>query len=169
MFKRSATKGRPSRAARRMDWGAAQAQVDLTAFSCTAAYVLLPTDVRTFFTDPTLIRTLMSTTMLSFAGTTGLAGTVGVGLIAWDDINDTPDDVPCPITDANLDWVIRHIHPVPTNEPVNTLVTFPQLDMMFESKAMRRLGNTKGLLLAFENASFGGWSFATDVRFLVKE
>ncbi len=152
-----------------MDWGGAQSGVSLVGDQCTGTYILLPTDVRTFFSDPTLIRTLMFSTVRLDSNAIGPCY-VGVGIIAWDDVNDVvPSDPPCPIFYSNLDWIIRHIAPIPQGTLAGTEITFPNSDMIFQSRAMRKLGNTKGLFLAFEISGAVAASFAVDVRFLLKE
>jgi hypothetical protein len=90
------------------------------------------------------------------------------GIIAWDDINNTaPVDYPTPSANVNLDWMITGAR------------SFSQGGFdsegkdgsgWIESNAMRRMGNTKGLLFVIEyNGLFQNALWSLAFRYLLKE
>ena len=149
---------------RRMDWYQARLQEQALATATIAAsWALLPSEAD-FLTDPTLIRTLLHSYVRNPGST---VGHVVVGIIAWDNPDDTvPANPPDPVSEGYLDWIIRHVHPMMGN---TTGSTYPQVEGQFDVRAMRRLGNTKGILIVTGNATAGTVNWGVDARLLLKE
>jgi hypothetical protein len=156
-----------------MDWGGSNSQAASTISigfqSIAAFYVFAPSAVRESFVDPTIMRML-----INFNASTPFvtaAGMIGVGIIAWDDVNDVPDDVPSPIQDQNLDWmwttyVCRSSEAASINDGSrgNDNITG-----MYDVSSKRRMGNTKGLLMVVHNYTQQQVQFTYAMRFLLKE
>ncbi len=161
---------RTSSRPRRMDWGSAEVVATISAFNNDRGWYLDPETQRSSFVDPTVIRHLFSTVIHQNTNNFGAAGLVAVGLIAWDGIDATlPTPSPRPISDGNLDWIMRHVQGVPPFQQAGALYTFPNCDMLYQSKAMRKLGNDKGLLVCWEVTAGASFTFVSDIRFLLKE
>jgi len=158
-----------TKSARRKDWGGAVVTVQLASGVSAFSYALGPSDLREFFVDPTVIRhQLILTASVPGAVTSGV---VGAGVVAWDgdpDSNAAPADGPEVIDDLNADWLIRCIYPVVSNAGIQVYTA--SLDWNTESSAMRRLGNTRGLLLCFENFGVGAAvTLTAQYRYLLME
>ncbi len=175
--------GRPARG---MDWGAAQFDVSGAAGPFTApGYVFPPTQVRDFSTDPTVMALRVRYTLFVQAQQSATVSPiyVGFGIIKHvnpiDTVNTLPANVlPNPVTDGDMDWLLRIILPIPYNTFVGGRngTFFNTLDTEYQSQARRRMGNDSGLLavlttVAPTGGQVGGtaFDFAADVRFLVKE
>jgi len=95
----------------------------------------------------------------------------GFGVIAWDgdpDVNTAPADCPETIDDLNADWLVRTVFAVPAGS--GPLFLAPSLDWNSESSAMRRLGNTRGLLMVAENFGISATvHFSAQYRYLLLE
>ena len=170
MARRSMRAGRRSgRPVRGMDWGGQSLAINGVSSGATSStYVLLPSVVRADYVDPTIMATRMTFGIYLPASSAG--GLVAAGVIAWSDINDVvPSDPPGPITNVNQDWIIRQVFAIPPSYP-GGFIGGPSLDTAYYSKARRRLGNDRGLLLVVENFATGvSLNYAVDVRFLLKE
>jgi hypothetical protein len=111
---------------------------------------------------------------------TNAAGSLyGAGIIDWSSLDDF---VPSfseilamnPTIRQDMDWIWRVVYSIPGGMPVGTFAA-GQPDSELMSKARRRMGNNKGLLLVI------GWNqpdqvtpvseiaWAVDFRFLIKE
>jgi hypothetical protein len=100
----------------------------------------------------------------------GTGGNIGMGIIAWDAVNDTvPGVIPGPVTSPEVDWMIRSVIIIPDQTPVG-LLAYQQDDVFAESSAKRRLGNQAGLLMVLESTVPSGAFFVSaDARYLLKE
>jgi len=149
---RGRTRSRSGRSARRMEWIGASTNTTLSPAAGTviAAYLVLPSEVRAL-TDPTLVRTRMSVIVTQVAaGATHAAW----GLIAWDDQNDTvPTDPPLPLGSPSMDWIL-HDWILTTGTGILQYNWSPGFTgLMADSRAMRRLGQSRGLLFCLENGA----------------
>jgi len=140
----------------------------MAATQTSAFYVLPPSTVRDFFHDPTLMLSRLVWQIRQGATQATTAGFWGIGLIAWSDVNDTvPTDPPGPVTDGYLDWIFNHITPVPIGTAA--LLYGPPDNASIISKAKRRLGDDKGILLCLETVGMtGGAAVAAYWRGLIK-
>ncbi len=165
---RSRGVSRSARPARPMDWEFVQAAQVLPSSSIAGVWVVLPSRIRNTYTDPTLMASRWFLGMRASVAT-GSAGFAGFGLIAWDATTDAiPSPLPDPIQDGELDWINRAIAPL-VGVPAETSIDW-NLDNVHLSKAKRRLGANKGILLVFSTvASSGSIRFGADVRCLIKE
>jgi len=172
------SRGRSSRPARPMDWECAQLTVpninSNDPGAIIGAYAVLPSTLRQFYTDPTLMATrFFGNAVLKNTGAIAVAQYIGVGVIAWDDKDDFVDDPPGPLSDCNLDWIARWVGAFPVGFIGPATANFNFTDLTHLSKSKRRLGNQKGLLVTFEALSIGvgtlSFGVAVDVRFLIKE
>lgn len=166
-FRRRSGSGR---ARRPMDWEYSLVQVGAVAAAGKAsAFVVLPSELNAEYTDPTLMATRLVSSVLWAAGST-YGGAAAWGLIAWDDINDTPPvgaECPGPFTNGNLDWIMRQVHP---NAGAATGSLVQPGDNTVVAKSRRRLGTSRGILAVLETNSAGTLSGAyADVRCLIKE
>ena len=106
-----------------------------------------------------------------YAGAAGPASHAYFGVIAWDAESSLAGtgplvDPPDPSNGA-LDWMIRIPIVHPANVPTGTIANNVSSEWV-TSRAMRRLGNTKGLLGVFQ-AQSGTFGFNVDVRYAIKE
>jgi hypothetical protein len=154
-----------------MDWECAQASISGLGNAKSGAYIVKPSDLRIFYTDPTLMVSRWFCHLSTTATQANSGGFVSVGLIKWDDINDTAPasaDLPGPLTNCDLDWINRFVVGVPIGTPASSYELV--LDTVHISKAKRRIGSDSGILLVFENTDLTGTSGgAIDVRCLIKE
>ena len=151
-----------------MDWIGSSLSLtqSLAANTTVAHYIVLPSEVRDQFIDPTLI-----CTRGSFAAYAAAAPVMAaIGIIDWMDQDDTPPasaDAPSPLT-ATHDWIWHSFLQVPTGAGA-TLSTFGQADGI-DSKAMRRLGGRKGILLVISNlVTSASFNYLFGVRCLLKD
>jgi hypothetical protein len=155
-----------------MDWECAQLDGDVTAGSKIAGYVFLPSMARADYTDPTLMATRQFTSM-RLNTTQTLTGFAAAGVIVWEDINDTVPaaaDLPGPLTDCDLDWIVRVVGIAHGNMPAGSLLNPNVFDNTHLSKARRRLGSSGGLLVVFQgDADIISVNIGMDVRVLIKE
>ncbi len=168
-----------SRPVRPMDWECAQSSLVLgtAAFgskNTVCTYAVLPSNLRQFYTDPTLMASRAYLAIRSALNQDSGATFAGIGLIAWDDTNDfcSSVDAPDPILDCNLDWINRWVAIFPSGSNAGTFANPNIFDITHLSKAKRRLGNQKGLLLTFSAYTTGAVntiSFGIDIRCLIKE
>ncbi len=170
---RSNRSGRPVRP---MDWECAQASVGQATTGGTVVasqYLVQPSFLRQYYTDPTLMVTRAFVSGRS-DGTAVGAFYAAVGIIAWNDINDLPPgDPPGPITNCNADWIARWVQCVPDGTPASQF-SMNIFDNTHLVKSKRRLGNDKGILVCFQTFSPTGYAnilvtYAADFRFLIKE
>jgi len=154
-----------------MDWEYALIEFGaIAANSKSAAYVVLPSELNAQYTDPTLMASRLISGYISASNVT-LAGAVAFGLIAWDDLNDVAPvgaELPGPITNGNLDWIIRQFLGPQVPSAVNGYYVSPG-DSSVSSKARRRLGSSRGILAVIETYSVAIQSALMDCRVLVKE
>ena len=166
---------RGSRPARAMDWhGAIHTSAGaIGPGTRSVGWTILPLDIRDLYTDPTWIRSIMSTAVRVVVSPAGHS-VVAVGLIAWnsrDDALPTAPPGPSSASDSDADWVLRQPIAIPANTGVGTIFTV-SADMMLDSRAMRRLGNDRAPLWVAEHYSFGASGtvdVVSDVRLLLKE
>ncbi len=152
-----------------MDWECIQADVTLGANTKACAWILDPVEVITDYTDPTLMATRQFSSIRSGTTAAGTGIFAAIGIIAWDGISvATPTPCPGPLTDCNLDWVVRIVGVQPDGTAAGTLLNPNIFDNTHLSKARRRLGNQTGLLVSFETEG-GTFAFAIDIRVLIKE
>ncbi len=159
---------------RPMDWiGATTSAVQTVAAGGIAAqYTVLPSEILTQFTDPTLIRSRGQ--LVGYCSVAGLM-VAAVGLISWPDNNDTPPvgvEVPDPLNSATHDWIWHAYmfawagtclnYQASEGSPGGTNV---------DSKAMRRLGGRHGVLFCMSNSavSVGAANFLFGFRHLLKD
>ena len=141
-----------------MDWiGAATGATQvLAAGTRNAQYLVLPSELQAQFTDPTLMRTVAQADIRSL-----VAGTIfgAVGIITWDDVNDTPPaagEAPGPFANPNADW-LWHSYFFNANGGLVVQATFSDgFATRADSKARRRLGTHRGILMVVENSSLSG-------------
>jgi len=123
--------------------------------------------------DCTVYRTIHSASFQFSATATGaLDVTLGMGLIQWDGISDTPPaitDIPFPVQNGSADWLWWWVSPAISGSIApgafgSTLATYnlnaPEAFTM--TKAQRKLSTNKGLLLVaevFANVNGLAWSF----------
>ncbi len=168
MRNRSRVVTRSARPARPMDWECAQAAVTLTGNSIACTWIVLPSRVREGYTDPTLMASRWFVSARILTGGASLTSFVGWGLIAWDSTTDAdPNPCPDPIANCDLDWINRYVVPVPFS-PVGTIIEQP-FDNVHLSKAKRRLGQDRGILLVFSQVGGFDVALGADVRCLIKE
>ena len=158
----------PSR--RGMDWAGGQtgAVISLAPNTFSAGYIVSPSTIRTEYTDPTLVRTrgmaIFGRTQAGF-----IAGAIGI--IDWPDVDDvTPAaaDIPLPASFADMDWIwYKHL----LGQPVVVSSQLKDIDIEIDSKAMRRLGNRKGILLVVQSLaiSTATFTFGFGARCLLKD
>ncbi len=171
------TRGGSARPRRPMDWirggidsvGTGQAaQTPLCDWLCD------PAELRDEFTDPTLMVVRVAGMHQATAATGGQA-VFGFGIIAWNFATDgagnslVPTQCPRLFDDEcqDEDWIYRSITPY-----VAGITGFGQVDggEASMSKARRRLGNDKGLLLVVQSATAGDvFNYHYHVRALIKE
>jgi hypothetical protein len=163
-----------------MDWVCAQVFFRFLQVNRKAGgYVLTAEQNRFDFTDPTL---MASRWFMNFGRDTAGAITepvqLAMGLIAWSDHDGAPPieaELPGPLSDCNLDWINRYVITFPATTVSNPSDgPGPTWDNTHLSKAKRRLGNDRGLLLVFEAGSetssvIEQFNATVDVRCLIKE
>jgi len=165
--------GMRPRAQRRMDWvGAARdGFVEVAAETSSQSYLVLPTQVATF-TDATLVRTrgifvVQSVALLGLQ--VGFHGAAGITV--WDDVNDTvpaAGQAPDPFIDPNHDWLWHSYFGRTGGSSASG--THPILwEAVVDSKAMRRMGSTKGVLAIVRNAHSEALNCFFAARCLFKE
>ncbi len=142
-----------------MDWigSSTAAVITVAPGAVNAQYLVLPSEVQEQFTDPTLVRTrgdLIVTSALFASGFMRAA----VGIIPWDDSNDTPPvspETPSPLSSTSMDWIWHDwiFQPVSTGNLSYQASIGSAGGTAVDSKAMRRLGGRRGILLVLENAS----------------
>ncbi len=184
MKRRFASRG-SSRPARPMDWECAQTQVtaldvgsNFTGAIVAANWIVTPDKIRQDYTDPTLMATRW---FLGFQFSRTAAGGAqdrifaAAGIIAWDSIDDgIPVFPPGPITHCDLDWINRYVFQFSAGAPSGSGGPGDLWDNVHLSKAKRRLGNDRGILICFEGFGFNPSEFdklniGADVRCLIKE
>jgi len=153
-----------------MEWlGASQTVFGTLGPGVTsAAYIILPSQAAAF-TDATLVRTRGLVVAGGEFGASITADMVGaVGITTWDDNDDTVPaaaDRPDPFQDTDHDW-LWHAYLYERGQQGTIAGKHVEID----SRAMRRLGNNKGVLICFRNASaIDDMVFAFGARCLLKE
>ncbi len=162
-----------------MDWENARMDcVLIPGNSFCSDWALYPSVVQELYTDPTL---MASRWFVSASADTGLVefltgAAIGIGLIAWSGRFDTSvvggPDTPLPLSDGNLDWILRYVLPIPSgyNPAADQLHGEAMWDNHHLSKAKRRLGQDHGILMVAESKQITNfWSINIDVRMLIKE
>ena len=155
-----------------MDWIGASTTTSLVipANDTQANYIVLPSEVRDQFTDPTLVRTRGQ--LILSAGAAGITSGA-CGIIDWTDNNDTPPaagEAPSPLI-ATFDW-IWHTYFFTTG--ATQLASFYNdggSGQSIDSKAMRRLGGRKGILFVISllTGAITSVSYQFGVRCLLKD
>jgi hypothetical protein len=152
------------------DWGGCATSIATSgAGTVFAVYCLGPLDLRTQYTDPTVLAHQLVSSWKT--GEVAPANSfLAAGAIAWDgdpDTNAVPTETPDPFGDPEADWLIRQVMPVPPGLAAGSIIT-PSADWLTTSKARRRLGNTRGLLIVGEIVGVSA-SAAIDYRYLIGE
>ncbi len=152
-----------------MDWECAQLASN-GVVGISAAWVVLPSVMKTRYTDPTLMASRWFLGAKTTVAQGASAGFAAVGLIAWDAVSDAvPALIPDPLQQCELDWITRFVWPIPAGDPI-TILNGVDFDLAHLSKAKRRLGNQTSILyVATVTAVSGAVNFAADVRVLIKE
>ncbi len=159
------------RRTQKLDWECAQLDVFVGVNGRAAAYALKPTDVRDFYTSPTLMAVRAYCNVLSYAAPLGGGGFAGIGVIRWMDLDNTAPvgaDVPGPLSNCDLDWIARWVGVFPEGVNAGTLGNMNIFDNTHLSKARRKLENTAGLLVCFETDGVPA-AFGIDLRMLLKQ
>jgi len=171
---RTFSRGR-SRPQRRMEWtGASVDGVGVLAPGVTgAAYLLLPSQTAAY-TDATLVRLRGAV----YVWNSSVAGVLNdfngaIGVIPWDDIDDTVPTVaerPDPWNNPDLDWVWHsYLYGIGggTVADQGTMGRTQRIEV--DSRAMRRLGENKGLIVCVRNDGPQDFIYAWGMRCLLKE
>jgi hypothetical protein len=156
-----------------MDWECAQLDGTVTANQKIAGYVLPQSLSRLTYTDPTLMATRQFTSMRLNSAQGAFTGFAAAGVIVWEDINDAVPamaDLPGPLTNCDLDWIVRIVGIAHANLPAGSLLNPNVFDNTHLSKARRRLGSSGALLVVFEaDLDIVSVNIGMDVRVLIKE
>ncbi len=159
----------PSRPRRPMDWEYISANAaNQSSGLKVATQVVTSTELNAEYTDPTLMGALLICQAITQS--VSLGGAIGFGLIAWDDFNNTPPastEAPGPITNGNLDWILRQVFPIASGLGSSVVIS-DVLDMHSRSRARRRLGSSRTVLLVVEGTG-ANFNWSADVRVLIKE
>ncbi len=162
-----ANSGRPRRP---MDWECGELDSTLTANSKECKWLIPPSALRDGYTDPTLMASMVWLQMSVTVPGPDSSSVSGFGIIvvsAFSDVDPFGDGCPGPLTDCSADWVCLAFNPVAVNTAAP--VTFTASDYHDRmSKAKRRLGNDKGILLVGETLVTSARIHA-HVRCLIKE
>ncbi|WP_283548165.1 hypothetical protein [Lactiplantibacillus plantarum] len=147
-----------------MDWGGYdKATTHVGAASIEADWIISPQVIREEFVDPTILR-LIHNLSVSWDATDGRGA---VGIIAWDGVDATvppATDLPAPWSQPNLDWM-WHTH---LNSSAMAVLGWGYTDVLANTSAKRRMGNSKGLLVVAQSGAVGfDWTFGC--RYLLKE
>ena len=149
-----------------MDWICGDATLNGVSVDTACTWLVPPSDLRTQFTDPTLMSTMV---WGSVAPTTsaGSGAVAGFGIIVWSATPDdsVPTECPGPITECEYDWLYLHIYPM---LPGTAVALFNGDNLDRRSQAKRRLGNDKGILLVAQSLVTTS-NFHYHVRCLIKE
>ncbi len=153
------------------DWGGAAFGGALGGTNVASIWALSPLELRKDYTDPTVLREQMIFSFRTNVAIGAGGAWVAAGAIAWDgdpDISAVPADGPDPFSDPEADWLIRTVYSIPANTAAGFLLT-NSLDWGSSSSAMRKLGNTRGLLVAVETSPLAAGDYAVDFRYLIGE
>ena len=114
--------------------------------------MVLPSELESEYVDPTLLATRLCSGIRVTTSPTGAVSGVAIGVIAWDDVNDTVPaaaDAPGPYRDSDLDWIARQVACIPVGTPAGT--QYESADgFSYLSKARRKLGASRGILCTVE-------------------
>ena len=154
-----------TRASRRQDWYAMSGNGS-AASTKVGTWGILPS-VISLETDPTA----MAIRMFGFVGGTvdSTGDTVGIGVIAWSYVpgsDAVPAAIPGPVSDGSADWMWWWVAPFVTQ--VGTSFSFVESDSVINSKARRRLGNDRSLLVVVESVGITA-NYHYHGRALIKE
>jgi len=104
---------------------------------------------------------------------------VGMGLIAWDGVSDTPpdaQDAPFPVQTSGFDWLWWWTQPMTRTVQNGEVFTFTNQisDGMIFTRGMRKFSGGTGLLLvaevlAFTSGMSGIWGYDCEVRGAYKQ
>ncbi len=164
--------GRPRRP---MDW--IKGEIDSTQVGNPSTalpdckWLCDPEELRHEFTDPTLMHTKVSGMAINLTAPVDNTAVFALGLIAWNFATDaagnalTPTQCPrmLDIECQDEDWIWTWYAPLAYPAGI-VITTIGQSD----SKAMRRLGNDKGLLLVAQSIALN-FEYHAHVRCLIKE
>lgn len=173
---------RGSRPTRKMDWEFARGTFAVvgtasiaTPGTLSGSWVLPPTVVRDFYTSPTLYATRSFVTITTTAGTTTITGVGALGIIRWNDKDDTvpaAGELPDPLDNADLDWIGRWVAPFVVGMPALSQGNPNVFEHTHLIKARRKLENTSGILAVFSAAGLGAGvtvQATFDMRFLLRQ
>jgi len=155
-----------------MDWGAGVGEglTSVAPGTVNGFYIALPQELRDFYTDPTIVRVRGQVTVRTL---TNSAVVGAFGIIAWSDVNDIPDEMPNPaLADPYADW-LYHSYFFNGGGPEfsESLHWSDGFATAVDTKAMRKMGNDRGLLFVIENSVFSVASiqYNAGFRYLLKE
>jgi len=159
-----------SRPARPMDWYHSESAGFNPPNTHSAAWHILPSVIQPDLTDPTLMAARAFVGMRTLSYSTALGAFVGIGLIAWNYVDDaTPLQIPSvQAPDGDFDWIARWVGIVHPSTLPGTDLNPNIFDNTHLVKARRRLGNDRSLLVVFQTVAVSAY-IALDLRTLIKE
>jgi hypothetical protein len=153
-----------------MDWYHSETGQRLFINEHAAAWHILPSTIQPELTDPTLMASRAFVGIRTFETPIIPGAFAGIGLIAWSYVDDNiPLQIPSVMApDGDMDWICRWIGVVPQGTPAGTQLNPNIFDNTHLSKARRRLGNDRSLLIVYQTVDVGA-DFGLDLRTLIKE
>jgi hypothetical protein len=156
-----------------MDWIEGQfGVIELTPSESVCGWLITPTEIADLFTNPTLMVTRAVAAARHIGEEFDPLAAVGFGLIEYSGPDNPGFGFECPhvFFDADFDWIIRQVFPVPVGVAGERL--FVNLDLQYMSQAKRRIETGNGLLMVFSSSNaigFSTYDATVDVRCLIKE
>ncbi len=166
-----ASSGRPHRP---MDWYCGDFDGTVATAENKCKWLIKPSQMHAL-SDPTVMALRMAFIYgIGDAGAATNQSIISFGVIAWNYLSvdgvpddDPPTDCPSPITQCDADWLWLVDNPFAIGNTGNGGNAFGP-ESHVSSKARRRLGNDKSLLLVVD-AFASGYNFHAHGRVLVKE
>lgn len=171
---RRRSSGRPLRG---MDWGnqyttAGGNGIQIGPSGASYSWLLDPITASSEYVDPTIMAVRFSWLLMGPAAAYASGGQVVAGIMTFTSPNGAlPTGFGVgPASSAYLDWMLRSVSWLPQNGNANLAVFFHNENPQnCYTKAKRRLGNGKGLLLVIENLTGQTIQARYDCRYLLKE
>jgi hypothetical protein len=153
-----------------MDWYHSETGQRLFINEHAAAWHILPSTIQPYLTDPTLMATRAFCAIRTFETPIVPGAFAAIGVIAWNYVTDfIPLEIPSVLApDGDMDWICRWIGVAPQGTPAGTFLNPNIFDNTHLSKARRRLGNDRSLLIVYQTVDVGA-DFGLDLRTLIKE